>query len=235
MTIGAYSISQFKSKLSGGGARPNLFEVRMNLPSDLSWGGGKPTTASNTGTSTGNNNKSANSGNEGASTFNFLCKAAALPASNIGSIDVPFRGRVFKVAGDRTVDPWTITIINDENFQLRRTFEEWVKKIATLDTNVGNTNPANYMANANVYQLGRSSQTASASNNANTNANSLTHTILANYKFADIFPTSVSQIDLSYDSSDSIEEFTVEFQVQYWSYVGTTLETTSSPTDEDKE
>lgn len=226
MTIGAYSISQFKSKLSGGGARPNLFEVRMNLPGDLSWGGG-------TGASgTGNNNNTANNGNEGASTFNFLCKAAALPASNIASIDVPFRGRVFKVAGDRTVDPWTVTIINDENFQLRRTFEEWVKRIATLDTNVGNTNPANYMANANVYQLGRTSSTGGANVAPNTNASSLTHTILANYKFVDIFPTSVSQIDLSYDSSDTIEEFTVEFQVQYWTYAGTSLETTSASSEQ---
>jgi hypothetical protein len=243
MTIGAYSISQFKSRLSGGGARPNLFEVRMALPPGLNWGGGEIATSANTENK--NNNDKAGGANETATTFSFLCKAAALPASNIGSIDVPFRGRIFKVAGDRTVDPWTVTIINDENFQLRRTFEEWVKKIATSDTNIGVTNPAGYMSNANVYQLGRSSGTTatpSAGGGAGdgkkttetTNATSLNHTILANYKFVDIFPTSVSQIDLSYDSSDAIEEFTVEFQVQHWAYLGNTLETTSSSTDDKK-
>lgn len=232
MSIGAYSISQFKSKLSGGGARANLFEVRMNLPSGLSWGGGK--SAASSSASTGNNNEKASNTSSSAETFIFLCKAAALPASNVASIDVPFRGRTFKVAGDRTVDPWTITVINDEDFQLRRTFEQWVNSIATLESNVGSSNPSNYMASANVYQLGRSSASSGGKTDSNTNASSLTHSVLANYKFVDIFPTTVSQIDLSYDSSNTIEEFTVEFQVQNWSYVGTSLESTSSSSEEDE-
>ena len=177
------TIADFKSKLIGGGARPNLFEVELTtLPASVTgWD---------------------------ADTFKFMCKAANMPAQNIASIDVPFRGRTFKVAGDRTIDPWTITVINDEDFRLRRAFEEWSEQIAKLDNNLGTTEPAAYMVNAKVYQLGRGSTASSKDNAGSSNA------VLAEYQFVDIFPTNVSQIDLSYDSTDTIEEFTVEFQVQ---------------------
>ena len=177
------TISQFKSTLAGGGARPNLFEVELTtFPSAIpGWD---------------------------ADTFKYLCKAANLPASTIASIDVPFRGRTFKVAGDRSIDVWTVTVINDEDFKLRRSFEAWMELIAKLDNNLGATNPSSYMSNATVYQLGRGA-TVNSTTNAGTDSS-----ILAAYQFIDIFPTAVSAIDLSYDSGDTIEEFTVEFQVQ---------------------
>ena len=181
------SLSTFKSKLIGGGARPNLFEVELTTFPDAiknAWN---------------------------ADTFQFMCKSAALPASNIAQIDVPFRGRIFKVAGDRTVDTWTVTVINDENFGLRYGFEAWVEHMAKLSNNIGTTNPNSYMTNATVYQLGRGNVASSKNNKGDANI------ILAQYNFIDIFPTNVSQIDLSYDNSDQIEEFTVEFQVNSWS------------------
>jgi len=182
------TISQFKSAMVGGGARPNLFEVELTtLPGGISWD---------------------------ADNFRFMCKSAALPAQNVASIDVPFRGRIFKVAGDRTIDTWTVTIINDEGFLLRNAFEEWSNLIADLGTNLGATDPTAYMTNAKVYQLGRGSTPSSKDNTGTSNA------VLKEYEFIDIFPTNVSQIDLSYDSSDTIEEFTVEFQVQSFSYTG---------------
>ena len=186
------TISQFKSTLAGGGARPNLFEVELTtFPSAIpGWD---------------------------ADTFKYLCKAANLPASTIASIDVPFRGRIFKVAGDRSIDVWTVTVINDENFKLRRSFEAWMELIAKLDNNLGATNPSSYMSNATVYQLGRGSTLNSTSNVGSDSS------ILASYKFVDIFPTSVSAIDLSYDSASAIQEFTVEFQVQTYEIIsGTT-------------
>jgi hypothetical protein len=143
-----------------------------------------------------------------------MCKAAQLPASTIANIDVPFRGRIFKVAGDRTVDTWTVTVINDENFAVRNAFEEWMEGIAKLDNNLGATDPSAYMANATVYQLGRGSTSSSQDNGGESNA------VLKEYVFEDIFPTEVSSIDLSYDSSDTIEEFTVTFQVQTFSVTG---------------
>jgi hypothetical protein len=188
------TISDFKSALKGGGARPNLFEVEMtSLPAGvpIAWQ---------------------------ADSFKYLCKAASLPASNIASIDVPFRGRTLKVAGDRTVDAWTVTIINDEDFALRRAFEAWVELIARLDNNLGATNPDSYMKSATVYQLGRSAGVF-PNNKSNLGDDS---SILAAYQFIDIFPTSVSNIDLSYDSGDTIEEFTVEFQVQSYRIINPT-------------
>ena len=177
------TISDFKSRLVGGGARPNLFEVRMtDLPDFVDdWP---------------------------SETFQFMCKAAALPASNIAAIDVPFRGRIFKVAGDRTIDTWTITVINDEDFRIRNAMEAWMDGIAKLSNNLGATNPSAYMRNATVFQLGRGANPRSENADGDRNA------VLAEYEFIDMFPTNISQIDLSYDSSDTIEEFTVEFQVQ---------------------
>jgi len=193
------TISDFKSNLSGGGARPNLFEV--NIP-DF------PEAATTAG---------ATWDSEAQLNFRFLCKAAALPASNIAPIDVPFRGRILKVAGDRTFDTWTVTIINDENFLLRTAFEQWMNGINKLDNSSGATNPSSYMKNAYVYQLGRGAGKGIESN-SNNGVDGSEDGIkpLRTYKFFDIFPTNVSQIDLSYDTGDIIEEYTVEFQVQYW-------------------
>ena len=188
------TISEFKSTLAGGGVRPNLFEVELTtFPSAITgWD---------------------------ADTFKYLCKAANLPASTIASIDVPFRGRTFKVAGDRSIDVWTVTVINDEDFKLRRSFEAWMELIAKLDNNLGATNPSSYMSNATVHQLGRGS-TVNSTTNAGADSS-----ILASYNFVDIFPTAVSAIDLSYDSGDTIEEFTVEFQVQSFELIsGATAE-----------
>ena len=182
------TISDFKGALIGGGARNNLFEVELTtLPAGISWN---------------------------ASDFSYMCKAATLPASNIANIDIPFRGRTFKVAGDRTIDPWTVTIINDENFNLRNAFEEWTDLIAKLDNNLGATDPEAYMVNAKVYQLGRGSTPNSKSNSGTANS------VLKEYEFYNIWPSTVAAIDLSYDSTDSIEDFTVDFQVQSYKFNG---------------
>ena len=182
------TLSQFKSQLIGGGARPNLFEVELTtLPGGIAWD---------------------------AENFRFMAKAAALPAQNIASIDVPFRGRIFKVAGDRTIDTWTVTIINDENFKLRNAFEEWTQLIAKLDNNLGATQPESYMTNAKVFQLGRGSKPSSTNSTGEANA------VLKEYEFIDIFPTTVGEIALSYDTGDTIEEFDVEFQVQSLNLAG---------------
>jgi CRISPR/Cas system-associated protein Cas10 (large subunit of type III CRISPR-Cas system) len=182
------TISDFKGALIGGGARPNLFEVELTtLPAGISWN---------------------------SSDFSYMCKAATLPASNIANIDIPFRGRIFKVAGDRTIDPWTVTIINDENFNLRNAFEEWTDLIAKLENNMGATDPEAYMVNAKVYQLGRGSTPNAKSNSGTANS------VLKEYEFYNIWPSTVAAIDLSYDSTDTIEEFTVDFQVQSYKFNG---------------
>jgi hypothetical protein len=195
------TISNFKSALQGGGVRPNLFEVDI------------PAFPTSSGGNTWDRDTREN--------FKFLCKAAALPASNIAPIDVPFRGRILKVAGDRTFDTWTVTVINDEDFKIRTSMELWMNSISKLDNNSGATDPSSYMTNAYVYQLGRGAGKGKYSTE-NNGVDGLEDgvTPLRTYKFYDIFPTNISQIDLSYESTDTIEEYTVEFQVQYWEVGG---------------
>ena len=194
------TISDFKTAMQGGGARPNLFEVEMTL-SGLGF----------------------ELPGFDATEFQFMCKAANIPAQTVASIDVPFRGRIFKVAGDRTIDTWTVTIINDESFDLRGAFETWTEQLAKLDNNLGATDPNAYMASATVYQLGRGADASSKNNAGSANA------MLQAYKFVDIFPTEVSTIDLSYDSSDTIEEFTVTFAVQSIERLGKSAVSGASP------
>ena len=167
------TISNFKSKLTGGGARSNLFEVVLTFPDTA-----QPDSAV-------------------LEKARFLVKAANLPASNVSPIEVPFRGRILKIAGDRTFDSWTVTVINDTDFAIRSAFERWSNTINRLSDNTGLTNPADYQSDAYVYQLDRDGST------------------LRSYRFYDTFPTQVGPIELSYDAQ-GIQEFTVELQVQYW-------------------
>lgn len=168
------TISDFKAKMTGGGARPNLFEVALNFP------------------------LSAPTDTDTLDKARFLVKAAALPASNITPIEVPFRGRVLKIAGDRTFDTWTITVLNDTDFSIRSAFEKWMNTMNSMETAQGSQDPADYQSDAYVYQLDRDGST------------------LRTYRFHDVFPTNVAAIDLNYENTDQIQEFTVEMQVQWW-------------------
>lgn len=185
------TIQKMKSTLIGGGARPNLFEVK--IPGAIPGGGVLD------------------------DDFSVLCKASQLPASNLGMIDVPFRGRNFKVAGDRTFDEWSVTVINDENFKIRRVFEDWMNFIGQYGDASGATEPNSYMVDAYVKQLTRSPANIRNTGEGGGEGRGLTLSVPETiYKFHDIFPTSLSAIDLSYDSTNVLEEFTVSFQVQYW-------------------
>ena len=192
--VKSFSLNKFKSALVGGGARPNLFEVQMGKIPAL--------------------------GQDFGDNFKFMCKAASLPASNIANIDVPFRGRIFKVAGDRTIENWTLTIINDEDFKYRTAFEGWMQHILRLENNSGTTNPQSYMTNADVIQLGRGyikESGVSIESSYEDSSSGVETAALAKYQMQDIWPVNVSSIDLSMDNSDQIEEFTVEFAVQSFS------------------
>jgi len=167
-------ITDFKSKLSGGGARANLFEVVLSFPDSAP-------------TDTNVLDKSR-----------FLIKTAALPASTIGPVNVPFRGRILKLAGDRTFEAWNVTVINDTDFAIRSALENWINSINRVSDATGSTDPALYQADAFVYQLDRNGETLRA------------------YHMYDIFPTNLAQIALSTETTDAIEEFTCEFQVQWW-------------------
>lgn len=169
------SIEDFKSVLQGGGVRPTMFEVVLTFPGDII---PDPAQATNDGI--------------------FLIKAASLPASNVGTISVPFRGRELKVSGDRTFDDWTVSVTNDVTFGLRKAFEEWSEKIQNHNYALGANTLAEYFSTAIVRQLDRDGNQLRA------------------YRFQNIWPTKVDQIDLSFDTGSTVEEYGVTFAVQYW-------------------
>ena len=210
------TLTDFRARMVGGGTRSNLFECEINFPA-------LALDKASTGDSSELSRKTR-----------FLIKAANLPASTLGVIDVPFRGRNLKIAGDRTFDPWTITVINDTDFSIRNAFERWMNLINKNQDAAGKIEPSQYQTEAYIYQLGRA-------NHKNTGGESTNIIpVLKTYKFYGIFPSSVSAIDVSYDSSDTIEEFTVDLQVQWWdtyagdtntSMIGTILDDNSKPGD----
>jgi len=165
------SVDDFKAKLKGGGARPNLFRATINFPTYA---------------------------NGDVELTSFMCEAAQLPGSIMGTIIIPFRGRQLKIAGDRTFDVWTPTIINDTDFRIRDAMERWMNGINAHSANTGLTAPTDYEADLLVEQLDRD------------------ESIVKTYTFRGCFPTNISPIDLNYGSNDEIERFAVEFQVQYW-------------------
>ena len=187
------TIDKFKSQMKGGGARSNLFEVSFG--SEL---GG---------------NFTFPWGDSVQTDDNMMIKAAGLPASTITEVPVPFRGRTLKVAGERTFDVWTITIINDTDFKWRNVFERWMNYIVKVSDGSGTIDPSEYQTDVIVSQLSRG-QFTGLNNKGNAGSNQID--VLRTYKIHGCFPTSVSQIDLSYNNENEIEEFTVDLQVQWW-------------------
>lgn len=182
------SINGFINQIQQG-VKPNLFEVKFAAPAGAALASGLDQNLS------------------------MLCKAAAIPASNLGTIEVPFRGRTIKIAGDRTFDTWTATFINDKNFEIRQFFENWMRQINAHEGNTGqlytpSSSASGYLADLEVRQLERNAAGASGASDVNE--------VIRRYYLKGAFPTNVSQIDLAYDSNDQIEDFTVEFQYQFW-------------------
>ena len=172
------SIEEFKAVLQGGGVRPTMFQVEMAFPDAVVV---DPTQADNEGT--------------------YLIKASQLPASNVGFVEVPFRGRKLKVAGDRTFEDWTVTVTNDVSFGLRKGFEKWSEVIQNMNFALGANELNDYFATATVRQLDRDGNQLRA------------------YKFEGIWPTEVAAIGLDFDSTDTVEDFDVTFKVQYWAAI----------------
>lgn len=179
------NVSSFLTQVKQG-VRPNMFQVDITFPGTV----------------------------EADQTLvSYMCKSAALPASNIGVIEVPFRGRTVKIAGDRTFDNWSATFINDKEMKSRSYFEQWLNQINTHKANTGEIqDPTAYGRSVVIRQLEKDASPAGSE--------------LRSYKLWYAFPISTSAIDLAYDSNDQIEEFSVEFQYSYWT-VGDDSDTTA--------
>lgn len=174
------NIDSFKANMIGGGARANQFYVSLTFPSYVSAGG------------------------LAAAKGQFVCKGAQLPASTLDNTPVNYRGRQVNFAGERTFAPWTVTILNDNDFLIRNAMEAWMNGINNNVSNTGLINPSQYQVDMEVFQLDR-----------NGNA-------IKSYKFTDAFPTEVGAIELNFDTNNQIEEFTVTFQYNYWTSTSST-------------
>lgn len=175
----AFNVTEFRSALVGDGARPNLFSVSLIFPTQVS-------------------------GSADASVkTTFLCKAAQLPGSQVNTVSLPYFGRELKFAGNRVFNDWTITIINDEDFAIRKSLENWMNLINSHVGNVragSSVSPSSYSIDAVVQQYGKAGPDK----------------ILKTYSFVGMFPIDLAPIDVSWDSNDTIEDYTVSFAYQYW-------------------
>ena len=172
----AFNVNQFSGALKSGGARGSLFQVQITNPINGVADAQVP----------------------------FMAKSAAIPASTLGVIDMPYFGRTIKVAGNRTYDTWTPTIINDEDFAVRNAMEQWSNAINAFQRNIntaGGSAPSLYKSNAQVTQYGKTGE------------------VLRVYNFVGLFPLEVSQIDLDW-GAEAVEDFTVTFAYDYWEIQG---------------
>ena len=184
----AFKIQDIKGALKFGGARPTLFQVSITKTEFSTLRTIAP----------------------------FMIQSTQIPSSSITSIDVPYFGRKIKVAGDRTFDTWSVTILNDEDFALRHIFEEWHNRINSLYTNInqyGSAAPAEYKTDAHVIQYSKAPGTDGKKDP------------LRVYMFSGIFPTDISPIELDWGSTDTIETFSVTFAYDFFEVVGGSTET----------
>ena len=128
----------------------------------------------------------------------FMCKTAAIPGSSLPVVEVPFRGHKLKIAGDRTFEDWTVTIINDIGFTARTAVENWMESIQELDSGIGATNLDYLVSRATISQLNRDDS------------------VIASYELYNMYPQTLNNIELSYDTADEIQTFDVTFSYSHW-------------------
>lgn len=173
------TISAFKAQMQGGGARPNQFRVELTFPGFV---GSIASAAGNAA--------------------QFMCRTATLPQSNVEDITAGYRGRPVHFAGERTFQPWTISVYNDTNFLIRNAIEKWQNGILNYTTTNGITRPGDYQVDMAVYQLDRNDR------------------IIKTYRFYDAYPTNIGQIQLDFETNNQIETFDVEFTYNYFTTDG---------------
>ena len=176
--MAGFNINNFRSQLAFDGARPNLFNISINM-----------------------NNLVLPNGAQASQKIAFMGKSAQLPGSTVGTVPLYYFGRELKFAGNRNFADWTIQVINDEDFSIRKALEQWMNNI---NSHAGNLRTANYASPAGYSVDGYVSQYAK------------TGTALKTYKMVGMFPLDISPIDLDWGSNDSIEEYAVTFAYQWW-------------------
>lgn len=181
-----FNLQDFRNKFVNGGARPSQFKMQITWPDAIRGIAGVSAAERD---------------------FSFLCSVSEIPQSTVGFIPVPFQGRKLYYAGDREFQPLTITVLNDEDFKVRKSLEAWMRGITehSLTTSQFNGGIASgsYVTDGVVTQLSRNNGGAS----------------LKSYKFVGMFPVDLGAIALDWNSTDQIETFTCQFKYQWWDEV----------------
>ena len=173
----AFNVNEFISRgLEYGGARPSLFEVQMGQPPGIQFDA------------------------DSVQKLSFMCQAAQLPAASMSSIEIPYFGRKIKVAGERSFDNWTLSIMNDEDFKVRSLFEKWSNALNSLETNIrgGGLGAENYKSDLDVIQYAKDGE------------------IIRAYTVIGAFPTDVSSIDVNWSSTGTVQTFSATLAYDYW-------------------
>lgn len=168
------TLAEFRGQFRGG-ARPTLYRMTMTFPSAY-----------------------VSEAVDAETKFQFSCTGTSLPGIQSNTIDVWYMGRAVKVAGDRTFEALTLTILNDNDWKIRTAFEQWMNGINNHRENVGAVHPDEYQVDALLEQLDRRGN------------------VIARYRLIGAFPEDVSNIELNYSSVDTIEDFNVTLAYQWW-------------------
>ena len=189
-----FSVTKFREAL-GVGSRPNLFKVTVTGPRTTGYD---------------------------VTSFEYLCRSGSLPSATLGTIEIPMNGgRRLKMGGDRTFSEWTSTVLNDENFKLRSVMEKWqndiVKTNYEITASLGNRS-------AGIGGMGEAIASTAA-----VTVGGLYGTVEifqlkedgsslkgGSYRLVNCWPSDISQIDLSYDTTDAVEDFTVTWTYDFF-------------------
>lgn len=173
----ALNVQDFASNFKGG-FRPTQFRVLMSFPTWVATGA------------------------VAVLQTPFMVQSSSLPGSTMGVTRIPFRGREFKFSGDRTFDPWTMTVLADTDFVLRNAFEAWMNGMNDAETSQGRLQASDYWSKAYIHALDRKDN------------------ILYAYELRNIFPSNVAELPLDMSSVDTVGQYSVTLEMGYFISLG---------------
>ena len=132
----------------------------------------------------------------------YFCQVSALPPLTVTPIEKMYYGRAVKIPGDIVFGDLTTTIYQTEDGKERFNLESWMDKINGHVDNVSSLEEETTNFMGKYSGVGKLFQYAKDGT-----------TTLSEVEFVDMWPQSVTEIALSYDTASDLEQFDVT-----WSY-----------------
>lgn len=129
--------------------------------------------------------------------FEFRCKAASEPPTNNGTVEVSYLNRKIKIPGDPTFEPWTVTVYNDDEQNIRERILEWNSLVNAQGDSITSSNVGDVKKEATVQRLNRQLE------------------VVKEHTVAGIWPQNVAEIELDWENNDQVEQFAVTFEIDY--------------------